>query len=78
VVSIFTTFFIFTSYPAFIHSLTAGSVYPFFIIGMICLGVLLLALAGLYGWYRFLRTEPEGFGPKKKKDGPAVPMALKK
>jgi len=61
VVATFTTYFTFTSYPAYLHSLAAGSVYPFFIVGMLCMGVLLLGVAVQYGWYRFLRTEPDGF-----------------
>ena len=61
VAAVFTTYFTFTSYPAYLHSLAAGSVYPFFIVGTICMGVLLLITALMYGWYRFIRAEPEGF-----------------
>lgn len=61
VASVFTTYFTFTSYPAYLHSLAAGSVYPFFIVGVLCMGVLLILTAVMYGYYRFIRAEPEGF-----------------
>jgi len=57
----FSTFFVFTSKPSFLHSLASGSTYPVFIVGMICLSVLLIILGGLYLWYRFIRTDQEAF-----------------
>jgi hypothetical protein len=69
VVAIFTTFFVFTSRPAFLHSMASGSVYPFFIIGMIALLAMLVLLGMMYLWYRFMKTEPELFLEEKK---PAV------
>ena len=72
VVAILTTFFVFTSRPAFLHSMASGSVYPFFIVGIIALGVMLVLLGIMYLWYRFMKTEPELFLEEEK---PAVDFA---
>lgn len=61
IIGTFATFFVFTSKPSFLHSLASGSTYPVFIVGMICLAVLLVILGGLYLWYRFIRTDEEAF-----------------
>jgi len=66
-ISVFTTFFVLTSRMAFLRSLSSGSVYPFFIVGMICLAVLVVLLGIMYIWYRFVRTEPELFYEEEEK-----------
>ena len=73
IIAVFTTFFVFTSRPAFLNSLASGSVYPFFIIGMIGLGVLCLILGIMFLWYRFMRTESELF---KEEEKPLVDFSI--